>query len=83
MRSDLIGTVASAKEYQEDWQRRLRDLRSLGWIIEHQNRYEEGARVLAYYRATSWRPLPDNIPLALREEAERRRRLKKRSANDA
>jgi hypothetical protein len=78
VRSDLIGTVASAKEYQEDWQRRLRDLRFLGWKIEHQNRYHEGARVRAYYRAAEWRPLPDNIPQALRDEAERRKRLKKR-----
>ena len=27
---DLIGIVASAKEYQEDFQRRIRDLRYLG-----------------------------------------------------
>ena len=29
--TDLIGIVASAKEYQEDYQRRIRDLRYLGW----------------------------------------------------
>ena len=31
--SGLIGAVASMHQYQEDWQRRLRKLRSLGWAI--------------------------------------------------
>ncbi|MEI2775201.1 MAG: HNH endonuclease signature motif containing protein [Tetrasphaera sp.] len=76
VRGDLIGVVASAKEYQEDWQRRLRDLRFLGWEIEHQNRYDEGARVRAYYRAVTWKELPENIPQAIREETMRRKKEK-------
>ena len=32
--TDLIGIVASAKEYQEDYQRRIRDLRYFGWEYE-------------------------------------------------
>ena len=35
--TDLIGIVASAKEYQEHYQRRIRDLRFLGWVVEQQN----------------------------------------------
>ncbi|TWP34094.1 HNH endonuclease [Leekyejoonella antrihumi] len=73
VRSDLIGIVASAKEYQEDWQRRLRDLRFFGWKIEHQNRHNEGARVRAYYRATAIAPIPDDIPGVIRAETARRK----------
>jgi hypothetical protein len=36
--TDLIGIVASAKEYQEDYQRRIRDLRYLGWEYEQKRR---------------------------------------------
>ena len=48
--TDLIGIVASAKEYQEDYQRRIRDLRYLGWEYEKSRRYHEGARVKVYCR---------------------------------
>jgi hypothetical protein len=40
VRSDLLGIVASAKNYQEDWQRRIRDLRFLGWDYQHEKRYD-------------------------------------------
>jgi hypothetical protein len=45
VRSDLLGIVASAKNFQEDWQRRMRDLRFLGWDYQHEKRYDEGSRV--------------------------------------
>ena len=32
--SELLGAVASAKQYQEDWQKRTRELRYLGWAID-------------------------------------------------
>src|SRR5260370_33816857 len=35
VRSDLLGIVASANNFQEDWQRRMRDLRFLGWDYKH------------------------------------------------
>lgn len=73
VRTDLLSIVASAKEYQEDWQRRLRDLRFLGWDYAQQNRYNEGARVWSYYRLTKAAPWPENIPAAIRAEAKRRR----------
>jgi hypothetical protein len=43
VRSDLLGIVASAKNFQEDWQRRMRDLRFLGWDYQHEKRYDEGS----------------------------------------
>lgn len=76
VRTDLLAIVASAKQYQEDWQRRLRDLRVLGWDVEYQRRHHEGARVWTYYRVVRWRPWPPNIREALNAEERRRRREK-------
>jgi hypothetical protein len=76
--SDLIGIVASAKEYQEDYQRRIRDLRFLGWDYQQQKRYDEGARVKVYYRLVRAAAWPDNIRAAIASEEERRRRSKSR-----
>jgi hypothetical protein len=64
--SDLIGIVASAKEYQEDFQRRIRELRSLGWIIRATRRYNEGPRVRVYYRLLHHEPWPENIHAAIK-----------------
>ena len=73
VRTDLLGIVASAQEFQEDWQRRLRDLRFLGWEIEYQRRHHEGARIWTYYRVTKWTPWPANIREAITAEERRRR----------
>ena len=78
VRSDLLGIVASAKNFQEDWQRRMRDLRFLGWDYEHEKRYGEGSRVWAYYRLTKSAPWPENISQAIRAEETRRMALKRR-----
>jgi 5-methylcytosine-specific restriction endonuclease McrA len=77
VRSDLLGIVASAKEFQEDWQRRLRDLRYLGWDYEHQKRYGEGPRVWSYYRLLKSAPWPQNISAAIRAEEHRRKRARR------
>ncbi|GAA1200223.1 HNH endonuclease [Pseudonocardia alaniniphila] len=55
---ELIGIVASAVQYQEDWQKRLREIRTLGWVIRSEKRYNEGSRVRTYYRVESWEPWP-------------------------
>ena len=81
VRTDLLAIVASAKEYQEDWQRRLRDLRFLGWDIEIRKSYDEGARVVTYYRVVKSAPWPANIRRAISEE-EARRGLAKQSRAD-
>lgn len=81
VRTDLLCIVASAKEYQEDWQRRLRDLRFLGWEIQSRRSYDEGARVWTYYRAVRTQPWPDNIRAAITSE-ERRRSEARRGQSD-
>lgn len=84
VRSDLIAIVASARTFQEDWHRRLRDLRFLDWDYEFQHRYDEGARVTTYYRLTKSAPWPANIIQAVRNEATRRKAAKKNgSAGDS
>ncbi|MGF1652951.1 MAG: HNH endonuclease [Actinomycetales bacterium] len=82
VRTDLLSVVASAKEYQEDWQRRLRDLRFIGWDYEHEKRYNEGARVWTYYRLTRSAPWPENIPAAIRAEEARRAAAKRAKPRD-
>ncbi|WP_280445523.1 HNH endonuclease [Nocardia brasiliensis] len=77
IRSDVIDVVANAKEYQDDWERRLRDLRFLGWDYEHKKRRENG-RMRTYYRLTQSAPLPDNIAAALKAEETRRRAAKRK-----
>jgi hypothetical protein len=71
--SDLIGIIASAREYQEDYQRRIRDLRFLGWVIVQERRYHEGARVRVYYRLIHCESWPDNIRAAIAAEERRRK----------
>jgi hypothetical protein len=82
VRTDLLSIVASAKEYQEDWQRRLRDLRFIGWDYQHQKRHNEGARVWTYYRLTKSAPWPDNIHAAIIAETARRKAARRRSSGD-
>lgn len=46
----------------------------LGWDIESQKRYHEGARVRTYYRVAHWKPWP---PGNIRSEISRLERLRK------
>lgn len=74
VRADLIEAVACAREYQDDWQRRLRDLRFLGWDYEHHNRkLDVGERTWSFYRLTKSAPWPANIATAIKHEAQRRK----------
>lgn len=71
VRSDLLEMVASPPgDHQEDWQKRLRELRSLGWQIATSRRREEG-RVRSYYRLVRSEPWPDGN---VRREITRRER---------
>jgi 5-methylcytosine-specific restriction endonuclease McrA len=73
VRSDLLDMVASPPgDFQEDWQKRLRELRVLGWEITTSRRREDG-RVRAYYLLVSARPWPDG---PIRAEIRQRERLR-------
>jgi hypothetical protein len=71
--SELIGIVASAKEYQTDYEKRTRELRLLGWDYKVRKARGEGARTRVYYwliQSASW---PENIHAAIVAEEKRRR----------
>ena len=72
VRSDLVEIVAHSRQYQEDWQKRLRELRVLGWEIETRRRKEDG-RVRVYYRLLRFEPWPRG---AVRAEIRRRERAR-------
>jgi hypothetical protein len=75
--SDLIGVVAGAGSYQEDWQKRLRELRLLGWTIEV-SRKKLAGRTQTSYRLTHWEPWPEG---KIRSEISHRER-ERRKAKD-
>lgn len=77
VRADLLEAVACAKEYQDDWPRRLRDLRFLGWDYEHENRKTELGRTWAWYRLKQSSDWPSNIHAAIKEETQRRQMAKR------
>jgi 5-methylcytosine-specific restriction endonuclease McrA len=73
VRSDVLEMVASLPgDYQEDWQKRLRELRVLGWEIET-SRQRENGRVRAYYRLVRSAPWPIGD---IRQEIRRRERMR-------
>lgn len=75
--SELLGAVASAKQYQEDWQKRLRELRELGIDYKYRKRKLPNGRVVGDWKLTKWSELPSE-PLASlirKREKEKRGRL--------
>lgn len=72
VRSDLLERVASAKQYQEDWQKRLRELRTLGWRIKPTKRKEQG-RIVSYYQLEHAEPWPNGNIAAEIKRLERER----------
>lgn len=73
--SDLLGVVASMQQYQEDWHKRLRELRVLGWKIQSKRARDPSTRrVNTWYRAVHWEPWPDG---SIRAEVSRRERAAK------
>ena len=75
--SDLIGFVANFDDYQEDWQKRLRECRYFGLEIPSRRR-KIGRRVKSFYRVTNWADLPDN-PTQFAREYERKRAARNRA----
>lgn len=61
--SELLAAVASAKQYQEDWQKRARELRVLGIEYETRKRRQASGRVAVEWRLVRWAELP-RVPLA-------------------
>lgn len=72
VRSDVLDMVVSPPhDFQEDWQRRVREIRDIGWDYEVMKRREDG-RMRSYYRLTKSAPWP--APEAMRSAITKRRR---------
>jgi 5-methylcytosine-specific restriction endonuclease McrA len=56
--SAVLEIAASARQFQEDWHRRLRELRELGWDYEVKKRKENG-RIVSFYILTKDGDWPD------------------------
>lgn len=73
--SDLLELVAKAKQYQDDWQKRMRELRVLGWDIVPSKK-KEGNRVRSYYQLKRWEAWPEG---SIRAEISKRELAKKQA----
>lgn len=73
---ELIDLVAR-EENHGDPTKRMRELRSLGWVIKNSQR-KKGRRVLSFYRLKHWEPWPPEGPQAAVAALERARRRAKR-----
>lgn len=71
--AELIEVVAKAKQYQDDWQKRMRELRVLGWEYSYEKKKNDG-RVRTFYRLKHFEPWPKG---SIRAEITRREREKK------
>ncbi len=68
--SDLLQFVANFNDFQEDWQRRLRELKELGLEYENEKR-RVGRRVKSFYRVKKGATIPAGI-------SEKQKRMRKR-----
>ncbi|MDO5661054.1 MAG: HNH endonuclease signature motif containing protein [Brachybacterium sp.] len=74
--SELLAAVASAQQFQDDWQKRMRELRELGIDFESRRHRSSSGRMIVEWRLTRWTELPEEPlrPLISRRERERRKR---------
>ena len=58
IRSDVLEMVAHQQQYQEDWHKRMRELRELGWDYNWRKQADSTGRVWVYYRLAKRGTLP-------------------------
>ena len=75
--SELLGAVASAKQYQEDWQKRTRELRKIGIDYSTKKRKLLSGRVVTDWRLTKWTELPSTSISAIIRRIEREQKTQK------
>lgn len=74
--TDIIDFVANFDDYQADWQKRLRELRYLGWEIRVK-RVKEGKRSKSKYKLVLSVPLPKDPSKAARTYEKQRAKIKR------
>lgn len=77
--SDLVEIVAKSKQYQDDWQKRMRELRELGWQYSFTKK-KEGNRVRSYFILEHYEPWPEG---SLRAAIKQRELLKKQAREES
>lgn len=77
--SDFLEFVANFNDYQDDWQKRLRELRDLGLGIENR-KLRTDSRILSQYRLTKWADLPPESEI--RKAIRRQELARKRQRNE-
>jgi 5-methylcytosine-specific restriction endonuclease McrA len=83
IRSDLLDLVASAKQYQEDWQKRTRELREIGWDYSVRRERDERGRVRSFYRLTKSADWPSGNIAAVIKQREHAKKRKESNAGGA
>lgn len=74
--SDLVEIVAKAKQYQDDWQKRMRELRELDWEYSFEKK-KEGGRFKTYFILEHYEPWPDgNIRAEIRRRELQKKQVK-------
>lgn len=71
--AELVEIVAKSKQYQDDWQKRMRELRELGWEYSFTKKRDDN-RVRSSFILEKWLPWPDgSIRAAIREQELRKK----------
>lgn len=71
--SELVEVVAKAKQYQEDWQKRMRELRELGWEYSFTKK-RLGNRVRSFFILEHYEPWPEgSVSTAIRQRELRKK----------
>lgn len=71
--SELMEVVASSKQYQDDWQKRMRELRELGWQYDFEKK-KEGSRFKTYFSLKHYEPWPKgSIRAAIKQQEFRKK----------
>jgi hypothetical protein len=69
----LLEFIANVDDFQEDWHRRLRELRSLGIEYKYKRTRLPSGKVETTYILTKWKPLPPDHQLEIRRRERNRR----------
>lgn len=77
LQSWFLGFIANVNDFQDDWQRRLRELRLLGIEYKFSKSKSPSGKVETTYMLVSWKQLPSDPGAAIRE-IEKKKRIRRR-----
>lgn len=72
----VVELVASMIQYQDDWQRRMRELRDIGWDYKpHKHKDKRSKRIHTEIELTKWQPWPEGNVAAIIKQVEKSKKL--------